>query len=660
MARRKKKDKSRILILIVIIAVFLIGPTRSGELPNREVDMTNPDQPVIELILKDSQGNLLQSIIGGQVGVSVVSWKIYATNSGTAPLTLKITDWCIKDVQCINYNWVSHPAPPSSGLPDPAEDWSYDWRTLYLEPGQTGYWDRSGDYDVKNNEDPEGGELTVSVEIESRTLDNNALIKNYEETWLVYPDGEFFPDGSPTNFVVTPPPPPTPIIDSPVNSVHSGSVNIAWHMPNSYTGTITNYKIQYTSDGFTWIDLTETTSSSYSWDVSGFSGQYSIRVKAHDGNNWGGYQMSGVAPAIDYSDVLVLWVENSAGSEEVADYYIQQMNIPAENKCKISVNQGWGLNRVTRDQLQADALVCISSNSNDINYIVFTRGMSIGYGDGFSGNPSKLSVDSTAMYFSDSDMQDDMYDTFSDGRPSYESNYDWYYPYVNNGLFNTIAENTDLYVYGRLDGWSVQNAKDLVDRSKSSWGKSGIVVVDQHNSALEPLTYYWKYGGYEASLDEARNIALARGYDVVMNDMSGAGQSNFLVTRQPAVGFYASWGSNDGSIIGPAYPFNTWVDGAIIETAVSTSAAGVTDKPTNYGQSRIADVTAEGASGARGSVAEPYITGISRPHILFDAYSRGYDMGTSYAIASAKVLWEDLILGDPKMSPYSWSPFTIN
>lgn len=656
----KKKNKGSVIFIIVIVAaIFFLNTGRTGELPNREVDMSQPDQPVIKLITKDAQGNLLQSIIGNQVNVSLVSWQIYATNTGTEPITLKIKDWCIVGVQCINYNWVSHPAPPSTGLPDPASDWNYDWRTLYLEPGQTGYWDRGGDYDVKNHEDPNGGEMTVTVEIESRTLDNVALIKDYQETWLVYPDGEFFPDGSPTNFIVTPQPPPTPIIDSPVNSAHSGTVHISWHMPNSYSGDIVKYKIQYSDDGITWTDLTETTSTAYDWDVSGLSGQYAIRVKAHDGYNWGGYQMSGTPPDIDYSDVLVLYSTQASTSLEVAQYYMSQMNIPSDNLCQVTTTPS-NMDRTAHENLMNDVNTCIATTPYDINYIVFTRGMTIAYGDGFSGNPNKLSVDATAMYFNEPSYYDDFYDRWSDGRPSYETNLDWYYEFVYYDTIPDIELNSNLYLYGRLDGWSVDEAKALVDRSKDSWGKSGLVVLDQHQSGVDPITSYSTYGGYEASLAAARDLAIERGYDVVMNDMSDAGQPNFLVTRQPAVAFYASWGSNDGSVIGPSYPFNTWVDGALVETAVSTSAAGVTDKPTNYAQSRIADVTAEGASGARGSVAEPYITGISRPHILFDMYTRGYDMGTAYATAAPKVLWEDLILGDPKMAPYKWSPFTIN
>ena len=561
------------------------------------------------------------------------------------------------------------------------------------------------------------------------------------------------------------------------------------------------------------------------------SGEYSVRVRAQKDGVWGVYQMSGAEPERDYSDVLVLWVSNDEGSEEVADYYIQEMNIPPENKCKSSVSQGWGLDQIKRDTLQNETIACIRSLNHTINYVVYTRGMSIGYAGGFMGNPSKLSVDSTTMYFLVDSMYKEMYDVDSDGEPTYESNYDWYYPavkgefnsienfkeyttknnqaedaYVRGGIYKsdkfsfedsfvvklsdddsvwsrkavlkfyepeieqitslesvnsaklylsskwtstpatlklyathkmwrekavswsifpdivegdllgtfTVTESDEeivfditeyvnsismseeeplafiivnadnkysqlwssdapyeslqpriefergkkLLLFGRLDGWTIEEAKKLVDKSKSSWGKSGMVVLDQAHTSNDPINYYWSYGGYETSLKATRDLALSRGYDVVYNDVQG-GEPNIYLTRNPAVAFWGSWGSNDGSVLAPAWTFNTWAPGAIIETAVSTSAAGVTGRPSSYGQSRIVDTMWEGASGGRGSVAEPYISGIGRPHIIFDAYTRGYSMAEAYSMGAAKVLWEDLILGDPKMTPYERSPFTI-
>lgn len=631
------------------------------------------------------------------------------------------------------------------------------------------------------------------------------------------------------------------VINSPVNEIYNGAVNISW---NAIGADL--YQIQYTSNGYEWINLTTTSETEYSWNAS--PGKYAVRVRGFKDGAWGGYQMSGQEPPRNYSDVLVLWTNNDKGSEEVANYYMQEMSIPAENKCYISITQGWDINKAQHEQLIQEIKSCIGSKP--IKYVVFTRGMAVGYKNDWIGNPTKKSIDATAVYALDNASYYKMYSKYtSNGEPipyvnldfysnaylghykritdfniTTKKNYNWEDSYVRGGSFSNnnhgfeeviiskltsnisinplnvwsreahikiyepeavytrnkevvnaelhlfiryaqtpmtlklytsnglwtektitnnnkptstqptgttggvtygqlisevtvvsgqqevvfnitsyiknayfgsseplsfiIANDEDkliylwssetpwktrrpylnltygkhLLAYGRLDGWSIDDAKALVDRSKQSWGKSGLVVLDQGSGEISDLSSINTYGGYETSLNETANIARRYGYDVIINNVQ-MGEPRIYITQQKAVGFLASWGSND-----PVNPFNsasyvnnTWIPGAIVETAVSTSAATVTNKPVDYNgtQSKIADMIMDGASGARGSIAEPSIYGISRPHILFDTYVKGHTLGEAYLLASPKVLWEDLILGDPKMAPYKWSPFTV-
>jgi hypothetical protein len=41
------------------------------------------------------------------------------------------------------------------------------------------------------------------------------------------------------------------------------------------------------------------------------------------------------------------------------------------------------------------------------------------------------------------------------------------------------------------------------------------------------------------------------------------------------------------------------------------------------------------------------------PRILFDRYTRGYNLAESYYMASRCIKWRDLIIGDPLCSPYA-------
>ena len=57
----------------------------------------------------------------------------------------------------------------------------------------------------------------------------------------------------------------------------------------------------------------------------------------------------------------------------------------------------------------------------------------------------------------------------------------------------------------------------------------------------------------------------------------------------------------------------TWVNGSIVETAVSTGGRSF-NWGTTYGQSLVADILEDGASGVKGYVYEPYLSAVgSRP-----------------------------------------------
>lgn len=627
---RKKLDNKVIIILLVGVLLFINSPSDKA-LP----DLTAKSQEVpgtIEILKYDSSQRPLQSIIDNTANVSFVKFKINVYNTGSEPLDIIIN----------NFNIVE------SGTSGPS-DWfdasqGPNWFTLHLDTGQSGHFIQKNFYDIKYHE---GGTMTVSVVMNATLTNSNttSFTKNATLQVTVYPDSIILPNGSPSNFIPLPKAPPAPVILNPKNENFGNSVPISWAMPSGYNGTITQYQIKYTDDGVNWKHLDYTTSPSYTWNVAGLPrGKYAVKVRAFDGFSWGGYQMSGVPPVQDYSDVLVLCSDDAPTSCEVADYFMTKRNIPAANLCK-TYSQGWDLGldefKTYRNQISA----CLSGKT--IRYLVVTRGMSAGYNPGTW--PRKKSVDNAIMYIKGTTFNSYIYNM-----SSYRTNPEFY----NKNMTVGTGNFTNIMYVSRLDGWTVEDAKKLVDMADKAWGKSGLVVLDQAHTDSGVLTSYSKYGDYETSIAEAKRIADARGYETAYNCVQ-CGESNYYLTRLPGVGFLASWGSNDGSVIGPSYTFFDWVPGAIADTAVSTSAAGITNKPDPYGQSKISDLTAEGASGAKGYTAEPYIASVSRPHILFERYSRGYNIIESYYMATPVTIWQNLILGDPKMAPYVWSPFTL-
>ena len=116
--------------------------------------------------------------------------------------------------------------------------------------------------------------------------------------------------------------------------------------------------------------------------------------------------------------------------------------------------------------------------------------------------------------------------------------------------------------------------------------------------------------------------------------------------------------STDGSVyldtikMYPIRPSHEWMNGSIAETAVSTGARSFAPG-TTYGQSLVADLLDDGASGLKGYVYEPYLTAVGLPSVLMTSYASGYNLAEAHAAANLQSSWMGVTVGDPKMAPYA-------
>jgi len=116
--------------------------------------------------------------------------------------------------------------------------------------------------------------------------------------------------------------------------------------------------------------------------------------------------------------------------------------------------------------------------------------------------------------------------------------------------------------------------------------------------------------------------------------------------------------STDGSVyldtmsLRAIRPHNTWMNGSIAETAVSTGGRSF-NWNTGYGQSLVADLLEDGVSGAKGYVYEPYLTAVGSPSMLMSMYASGFNLAESHAAANLQTSWMGVTVGDPKMAPYA-------
>jgi len=193
----------------------------------------------------------------------------------------------------------------------------------------------------------------------------------------------------------------------------------------------------------------------------------------------------------------------------------------------------------------------------------------------------------------------------------------------------------------------------LLDTDPTAWmgypnpDNQPYTFVPANYTAGQALTILYEsaYGDINSDMKKARNILLASAIPVQYDSTL-----NFVGNTQALKGYF-SWGSNDNHFSEPNYKSLTFIPGAIAESAVSTSAR--TFYHTSWGQSKIADLIAQGVTGVKGYTDEPLVQGIASPSILFDRYTKGWTLAESYYAASRLVSWMDIVLGDPICRAYA-------
>ena len=186
-----------------------------------------------------------------------------------------------------------------------------------------------------------------------------------------------------------------------------------------------------------------------------------------------------------------------------------------------------------------------------------------------------------------------------------------------------------LYAYAEKSGWVTGEWHIEID----AFDGNG-TLVSTNTSSSRDLTESW------ASLTvRFRPPANATSFDIRLVSDLGPTTSNGTIYF-------------DTMSLQAIRPHFGWLNGSIAETAVSTGGRSF-NWGTEYGQSLVADLLEDGVSGVKGYVYEPYLTTISYPHLLASYYGAGYNLGEAYWASNPSVSWMGVVVGDPKMAPYS-------
>jgi uncharacterized protein (TIGR03790 family) len=338
---------------------------------------------------------------------------------------------------------------------------------------------------------------------------------------------------------------------------------------------------------------------------------------------------------VNYSDVAVIVNSASPVSESIADYYIAARSIPEGNVIRVTAPTAETISASEFADLRAQIEQYLNKHqmADAINYIVTTKGLPLRVDRGATGT----------SYSQSSSVESELTCILGTFAGQIGGGGGTLSPYFTRTEHFSRAQ-FGIYLVTRLDGYSLQDVMNLIDRSGPT------VLRDTHAPYVLDQDPDWpaSYKCLNTNIEKAGTLLSNKGCSVVMNI-----DSTYL-TSEPNVAGYVSWGSNDhhaDAYTQNAIPKNTWAPGAIAETYVSTSARSF-DNPPTYGQSLIADLIHEGATGAKGYVYEPFLSAMADVSVLFGRYTSGYNLAESFYSASRYVSWMDVVIGDPKTSTF--------
>ncbi len=372
-------------------------------------------------------------------------------------------------------------------------------------------------------------------------------------------------------------------------------------------------------------------------------------------------------PVLDSAQDHILVIENtnSPTSIRIARYYMEKRGV--RKVLQISCpDSSIDASRETLDF--ATFLTAIErplreylSKDSQIDYIVLNKGIPIRLSNapiGLSNNrPSLDSYISALDYFTMSSALKVVID---------DSGYTG--KCFVNRFFNSSERFSHAkfggYLVTRLDGYTTESALALVDSSIAGEKSkpSGIIFLDSmplvdpvdmskvplspiKNGKVDKQVLDMGFADWNVDL-----FAAAANLTKATMPVEFDRTENFKGDKQGLMG-YASWGSNDAKFVAENYRSIRFSPGAIAETAVSTS--GRTFLRTEGGQSLIAELIEARVTGVKGYCDEPFLPAIASPTILFDRYTRGWNLAESFYAASRFVGWEDIIIGDPLSAPYA-------
>ncbi len=340
-------------------------------------------------------------------------------------------------------------------------------------------------------------------------------------------------------------------------------------------------------------------------------------------------------------NVLLVLNESSPISMDAGMYYAQKRGLPQSNVLRIKTAAEENISRQDFErQIEAPIAAWLTRSfaQDRILYIVLTKGipLRISGTSGKDGTAAGVDSELTLLY------RKMLGQAIPPAGPVPNPYFLGAKPAAQAKQFN--HEEQDIYLVGRLDGYNLDDIRNLIDRGAAP-STEGKILLDAKGPSG---------GKADSWLREAAAILDRMGFKerVVLENGEIA-----LTGVNQVLGYY-SWGSNDPAIRGRRLEFQ-FSPGALAGIFAGSDGRAFKEPSGDWKaeasgsrQSLAADLIREGVTGIAAGVSDPFLEGAVRPDILFPAYLSGFNLIESYYLAMPYLSWQTAVIGDPLCAPF--------
>lgn len=335
--------------------------------------------------------------------------------------------------------------------------------------------------------------------------------------------------------------------------------------------------------------------------------------------------------SINYDDVLVITNNLSPESKEITRYFQAKRNIPAENIINIEIFPSETISELELDEIlkQVKHQLLAHSNLSEQNYIVTTKGVPLKVND-YCGktiqNCKSVDEELTTILSNKN--------AIVEARRGAIMN-----PYYNIDSKFSRSE-FDIFLVTRLDGYNVDQVKNLIDRSANM---KAISAEDSH-FAFDAIA------SPESSLSSFLNKAMIQGIsglDELKCNISADLELGALSSKKDLLGL--SIHSAESSFAAPSH---TMLPGSIGELGYGNSGTSF-DQEHSSNKIFAGEYIKNGITGLSAYTHVTFLTPMTDTKLLFNRYfspNVDYNLAESFYGAKEKLKLHRVVIGDPKSS----------